>query len=118
MDLEALAASWKARFADDARRADERAEALRAGARKAARVLTDEFGATEVWLFGSLAWGHPHGASDVDLAARGVPPARFFEALARVCDVVGGDVDLVPLETCEASLRQRVVERGVRLDGR
>lgn len=78
-------------------------------------MLCREFGATEVILFGSLVEGDPHAGSDVDLAVRGIPPDRYFEALARAADMLGCDVDLVELESARPSLRSRIDETGVAL---
>ncbi len=80
-------------------------------ARKAAELLRNEFGAKEVIVFGSLPrrgiftlW------SDIDLAARGIPPARFFEAVGAVTGLSAEfKIDLIDLETCPPSLR-RVIE--------
>ena len=118
MDVQRLAEAWRRRFQEEEARLFEQAARARERAGVAARALADEFGASGVWLFGSLAWGPLHAGSDVDLAVRGVPADRHFAALARACEIVGGPVDLVPLETCAESLRRRVLAHGVRLDAR
>lgn len=97
----------------EAAAASARGAALRAKAREVADVLRREFGATEVILFGSLVEGDVHACSDVDLAVRGLPPGRYFEALARAADLLGCDVDLVDLESARPSLRSRIDETGV-----
>lgn len=117
MELASLTRSWRNRMAQQREVRQRRAVAARSAAGQAAHVLQLEFGADEVWLFGSLATEPQHDHFDIDLAVRGVAPERYFAALARVCDVVGGSVDLVTLETCSQRLRQRVVESGERLDG-
>lgn len=116
--MESLAKAWRRRFDREAEDLERAAQAGREGAARAARALVEEFGAREVWLFGSLAWGSPHAGSDVDIAAGGIPAERYFGALARACEVVGAQVDLVPLEDAAPSLRERIVRRGIRLDGR
>lgn len=95
-----------------------RAARIRKLANVAASVLVQEFQATEVYLFGSLVDGPRHSAFDVDLAATGVAPERYFAALARISEVLGEHVDLVPLESCVESLRKRILTKGIRLDGR
>ena len=117
VDLDALADAWRRRSIAARTQVEASAEHARAAANVAARVLVDEFGASEVWLFGSLVWGPLHAGSDVDLAVRGIPPGRHFSALTRACEIVGGSVDLVSLETCAESFGRRVRERGVRLHG-
>lgn len=80
-------------------------------------MLAAEFGATEVWLYGSLVWGRPHVRSDVDLAVRGVPRDRHYAALARACEIIGAPVDLVDLGSCPPSLAARIVSQGTKLHG-
>jgi predicted nucleotidyltransferase len=116
MDLDALARSWQHRLTAEAEQRRALAAQTRAAAARAARVLRAEFDVSEVWLFGSLVDGPRHDDFDVDLAVAGLAPARFFAALARVSAIVGRNVDLVTLETCAESLKQRVRERGVRVD--
>jgi len=57
-------------------------------ARKAAKLLRSEFGAKKVLVFGSLV---KHGRftlwSDIDIAATGIPPTRFFEAVGVVTGI-------------------------------
>ncbi len=109
MDMDVLAAAWRERSAERQSRLAADAARARDAARRAARALIDEFGASQVWLFGSLVWGRPHSLSDIDLAVEGVAPERHFAALARACEVAGGQVDLVPLEDCSESLRRRIL---------
>lgn len=83
-------------------------------ASKAARLLRDEFTASEVFMFGSLArykgftlW------SDIDLAARGIPPERFFEAVGVVTGLSAEfKIDLIELESCPEALHERIVTEG------
>lgn len=57
-----------------------------------------QFGAREVYVFGSAASGTLRGESDVDLAVSGLPPEAFFRAMARAGDILGRQVDLVDLD--------------------
>lgn len=86
-------------------------------ARRAARVLREQFGAQRVVLFGSLAhrgWFAPW--SDVDLAAWGVPDERFYQAVAAVTALSSTfKVDLVDPEACRPSLRQAIEREGIEL---
>ena len=83
-------------------------------ARKAAKLLKSEFGATEVILFGSLArrvgftrW------SDIDLASRGIPSEKFLTALEAVLYLSPEfKIDLVELETCPPSLLKNIEKEG------
>jgi predicted nucleotidyltransferase len=83
-------------------------------ARKAAKLLKMEFGATEVILFGSLArrvgftrW------SDIDLASRGIPPEKYLKAMDTVLYLSPEfKIDLVELETCPPAMRKSIEEEG------
>jgi len=117
MDLESLSAAWQRRLARERQELLQRSTRARGAARRAAESLRRDFGAEEVWLFGSVVAGPRHDAFDVDLAVRGLAPERYYEALARVSDLIGGPVDLVPLESCGERLRGAVAATGERLDG-
>lgn len=117
MEIDALAESWRERLARQRELRLARAAEARVAARRAAGILRREFGAQEVWLFGSLVSEPRHDAFDVDLAVLGLPPERYYAALARVCDVVGGPVDLIALESCSERLRHTVATAAERLDG-
>jgi len=78
--------------------------------RKAAEFLRSVFAAKEVFVFGSLA---RRGAltpwSDIDLAATGITPARFFEAVGLVTGLNAEfKVDLLDLETSPPALSERI----------
>ncbi len=83
-------------------------------ARKAARLLKAEMGANEVILFGSLARRSGFTTvSDIDLAARGIPPRRFFEAVGLVTGLSAEfKIDLVDLETCPPAMAESIQENG------
>ncbi len=85
-----------------------------AAARKAAQLLKDEFGAQEVILFGSLTRrGSFTLYSDIDLAARGVAPERFYAASAAIESVdVKFQIDLVEIETCPPGLLKSIEKDG------
>lgn len=61
-------------------------------------ALLKSAGAREVYVFGSVARGRAHEGSDVDLAVSGLPPASFFQTLARLGDLFDRPVDLVDLD--------------------
>jgi len=83
-------------------------------ARKAADLLRREFGANEVFVFGSLARrGEFTPWSDVDLAALGIPPSRFFEAVGAVTGLSSEfKLDLIDMETCPDSMREAIETEG------
>ncbi|NEP16648.1 MAG: nucleotidyltransferase domain-containing protein [Leptolyngbya sp. SIO4C1] len=89
----------------------------RARARLSALVLTlrKEFGAKRIVLFGSLTQKEAFTRwSDIDLAAWGIAPERFYEAVVRLNDLSPEiKVDLVDPERCQsAALNQIIQEEG------
>jgi predicted nucleotidyltransferase len=88
--------------------AQERADVLRVEATRLADRLRAEPGVTGVWLFGSLAWGRPHAASDIDLAVAGLPSGRYFGVLGELLMSASASVDLVRLEEIDLDTIPRV----------
>ena len=72
--------------------------------RAAAELLVD-MGATEVFVFGSAARNELRPESDVDLAVRGLPPARFFAAASKATDALDRPVDLMDLDDPTPTVR-------------
>lgn len=64
---------------------------------KAAEILKS-FGATEVYLFGSVAKGTDNQYSDIDLAVTGIPPEKFFEAMGDTFGAIKKEIDIVDLD--------------------
>jgi len=97
--------------------AEERWERAWEVARLAARLLRESLGATRVVAFGSLAhrsWFTPW--SDIDLAASGIPPDRYYRAVAMVSGLSADfEVDLVALERSRPALRHVIEREGVEL---
>jgi len=82
--------------------------------RQAVDLLKEEFGATQVLLFGSLAHGHWFSqTSDIDLAVWGLEADAYFTAVAQLQDLSPEfKVDLVAMESCRAELREVIVKEG------
>jgi hypothetical protein len=97
------------------RMGDLRAQQLRERLGPAVSMLRERYGITEVTLFGSLAAGGASSESDLDLAVRGLPAERYFEALADLMELIGAPIDLVRLEAAVDSLRDRIEAEGARL---
>lgn len=91
--------------------AQQRAEHAREAALGCAQKLVEEFGATRVYLFGSLAEGRFRLTSDIDLAVEGLAPEKFFKASAAISRFAGDfDVDLIPFETYK--YQTEILEKG------
>jgi predicted nucleotidyltransferase len=63
-----------------------------------AAVVLKSFGATDVYLFGSMAKGTGTEESDIDLAVSGLPPQVFFKAMGSALNVMKREFDLVDLD--------------------
>ena len=116
--IEEYAAIYRAREVARRQAMADRAEHLRALLPEAARVLREEFGATRVGVFGSLAtptrrFGE---GSDVDVYVDSLRRGRYFEAVDRLTLLFGADVDLVELARAPEGLRAHIDAEGVDVD--
>ncbi len=101
------------RHARQAQTPDPRREALLAQVRSAVPDVAREFGATRVFLFGSVAWGGVHAHSDVDLGVEGILPKDVDGFAARLLWNVDADVQVVAIEDAPAGLRDRILRDGL-----
>ena len=84
---------------------------------RAAALLREQFGATQVMVFGSLVHGYWFSrTSDIDLAAWGLQADDYFVAVAKLQDISSEfGVDLVAMERCKPELREIILREGERL---
>ncbi|MGJ3247571.1 MAG: nucleotidyltransferase family protein [Elainellaceae cyanobacterium] len=78
------------------------------------RLLRDQFGATGVTVFGSLAGQSPwHWDSDIDLAVEGLDFEQWLAAVDAVRAIAPDwlSVDVVRLETLNPAVRHRVLQQ-------
>lgn len=92
-----------------------RADLLRAAVRNAVPMLRQTFGATHVFLFGSLAWGGFRGDSDIDLAVEGLDAAKCIDITRELERSLGAPVEIFRLESLPVDFRQRIVTEGLEL---
>jgi uncharacterized protein len=83
-------------------------------ARTAASLLKEEFGATQVAVFGSLV--HPqlfHRRSDVDLAVWGIDESEYYRAVSQLLSL-DPDIsfDLVEVAHASPRLREKIEREG------
>jgi predicted nucleotidyltransferase len=85
-----------------------------AAAHKAARLLKEKFGATEVLLFGSLARrGSFTLFSDIDLAVHGIHPDQYLTAMDTVLYLNAEfKIDLVDPQFCSPAMRAEIEKDG------
>ena len=86
-------------------------------ARKAAKVLREQYHAERVAVFGSLLHESRFTKwSDVDIAAWGIAPDQTFRAIGTVMDLDPSfQVNLVDVNTCTPSLLKAIEEEAVDL---
>ena len=65
---------------------------------KKATEILKSFGATNVYLFGSVAKGTNTEHSDIDLAVTGIPPEKFFEAIGDTFGAIRREIDIIDLD--------------------
>ncbi|MEO0248161.1 MAG: nucleotidyltransferase domain-containing protein [candidate division WOR-3 bacterium] len=108
---------WK-RLEEERHRQTRLAQARQA-AWECAHRLYETYGVQRVYLIGSVARGtFFHERSDIDLVVEGLPPQRYFQALADLWRRLppGMELDLIPLEDAHPELRALVLQEGVVLD--
>lgn len=84
--------------------------------KRIAQVLRQEFGATGVFVYGSLVKNRFKPDSDIDIAVAGLAKERFFEAVAVVNEECDRWVDLKPIESLEPYFWQRIQSQGIWVD--
>lgn len=95
---------------------ERRAKAIEL-AKQASFLLRRRYGAKRVMVFGSLARTEAFSAwSDIDLAAWGIAPDKFFSAVA---DVTGLSpdfkIDLVEPDACREAVRTSIEKHGIEI---
>lgn len=95
---------------------EERWRKARLIAREAAKILYEEYLAEKVVLFGSGAKRSQFTLwSDIDLAAWGIPPQRFYAAVAALTSLGDIPIELVDPENCSTGLRRIIDQDGIKL---
>ena len=77
-------------------------------AKQAASLLKEEFGATQVILFGSLLTETFHESSDIDLAVMGLSEKQYFQAVGRLLGLGDFDFDLVEIQQAHPEIAQAI----------
>lgn len=82
------------------------------------RVVTEtlsRYGANRVILYGSLARGDAHAASDVDICVDGLPSEYFFRALGECLLYSEHSISVIDLQNSYGLLRDRILQEGLLL---
>ena len=82
---------------------------------KLARLLREEFGATQILVFGSAVNADYFSEeSDIDIAAWGIPIAQYLSAVLAVNEFHHDfKVDLLDPTLCRLTLRERIEVEGI-----
>ena len=101
----------------ETRQREQRLEAAWDSAQRVALWLREKFGVSQVYLYGSLAWGGFWEHSDIDLLAVGFASEKDFWAMQAGADWVGRpfEVNIVLEEDAPPSLRDKAIAKGVKL---
>ncbi|MDE0043307.1 MAG: hypothetical protein OXT74_14810 [Candidatus Poribacteria bacterium] len=86
-------------------------------AHRVAGMLYEDFGATQVAVFGSLAEKDSFSKwSDIDIAVWGIPAEKYLRALSEAENVSRlFKVDLIEFENCSGLFRDRVSSQAIRI---
>lgn len=114
IELQRYIASAQARERDRLAQLERRRQVGLNLAKQAASVLKEEFGATQVILFGSLLNTTFHEASDIDLAVAGLPEKRYFQAVGHLLSLGDFDFDLVEIQRARPEIIE-AISQGVAL---
>jgi len=118
VDIDGYVAGWRERAEVRQREQQELNRSARARLPEVVRCLVEQFGATRVVLFGSLARDELEPESDIDLLVEGVAPDRLLEGCACASRLMGTWwVDLVPLERAHPKLLEHASQQGEVLHG-
>lgn len=104
---------WQKRVEREAAHRRELTATARTEAIRVMQVLVREFGASRIYLFGSLTKKDQfHERSDIDLAVQGIAPERFFKAWATACSGSNVPIELVDLDEVGELMRKLILKYG------
>jgi predicted nucleotidyltransferase len=106
--LQRYITSAQERERDRLAKLEERRRSALSLAKQAASLLKEEFGATQVILFGSLLTETFHETSDIDLAVIGLPEHQYFQAVGRLLGLGDFDFDLVEVQNARPEMAQAI----------
>jgi len=112
--MSAYQATARRRWEQEQQELTQRRERAWEVARRAATLLSEQYGATRVLVFGSLVHGYWFSkTSDIDLAAWGLPADDYFVAVAKLQDLSPEfEIDLIAMPHCKPGLRELIEREG------
>ncbi|MBQ9267780.1 MAG: nucleotidyltransferase domain-containing protein [Clostridia bacterium] len=78
---------------------------------KAVTILK-EYGATEVYVFGSIVNGKFNENSDIDIAVRGLKSSEFYKVASILMFELENEIDLIDLDDTNNSFSQMLLKIG------
>ncbi len=86
-------------------------------AEEAGRILKENYGASKVFVFGSVAKSSAFTHwSDIDLAAWGIPDEKFYAAVGAVTGLTDDfKIDLVDITGCKDLIRNAIETEGIEI---
>lgn len=104
--------AWKKRLSKKAASLEKERNKILLNLPDAVQVFTKEFDVKKIYLFGSLINGNFDNQSDIDIAIEGLSPSLYLKALAFLSDYFKREINLIPLETCNSSLKEVIYSDG------
>ena len=78
---------------------------------KAIEILKEN-GATEIFIFGSIANGKFNKNSDIDIAVKGISAQFFYQVASKLMFELENEVDLIDLDDKENRFSQMILNVG------
>ncbi|MGH7494616.1 MAG: nucleotidyltransferase family protein [bacterium] len=115
-DFSSYTAGWRQRAQIERERIETRRQRALAAALNIARFLGEKFALTKVVGIGSTFDAERFSQrSDIDLVVYDLPSRDYFFASAQIRFMTDFKVDLIPHESANELLKQRILEEGVHL---
>jgi predicted nucleotidyltransferase len=118
IDLDMLREAWQKRAEEKQHKKRMLQKDAMEKAKQAASFIKKSYGASKIYLYGSLAWSHHFDAhSDIDLLVEGfTQPDKYWQMLCEVWKIVSPFPPSVVLaEDACPSLLEKVQKQGVEL---
>ncbi len=112
METTSYLIDWKKRLSERSRLFDKERNELLLAIPVAIQIFTKEFEVQKIYLFGSLIKGNFGNQSDIDIAVEGLSPRLYLKALDFLFDYFKREINLIPLETCNNSLKEVIYSDG------
>ena len=75
-------------------------------------IILKQHGASEVFIFGSVANGNYNDESDIDIAVKGLESSNFYKVASILMFELENEIDLIDLDDKENRFSQMLLEKG------